>query len=127
MTVMQNTMYEIYPVIDEMKCDKSKLSDSNSLMGHQAESNSSMPLQADDDKPNLGFVSSRVLVLEFYLSFLPLASAPFPCHDMPVDDGTALTEGNRQSLGKQRLSFHNHTEPVGFIMILIIRISLASS
>ena len=51
-------MYEIYPVVEETKCDKSKLSDSNSLMAHhQAESNSSRPLQADDDKPHLGFVS----------------------------------------------------------------------
>ena len=50
-------MYEIYPVIDEMTCDKSKLS-SNSLMSHeQAAADSSKPLQADGDKPQLGFVS----------------------------------------------------------------------
>ena len=56
--VLQNTMYEIYPVIEEMKCDKSKLTDNNSLMGQgHADANSPRPMQADDDKPHLGFVS----------------------------------------------------------------------
>lgn len=50
-------MYEIYPVIDEMKCDKTKLG--NSLMTHtQAAAITGRQQQVDDDdKPQLGFVS----------------------------------------------------------------------
>lgn len=62
-------MYEIYPVIDEMKCDKTKLSDS--LMTHsQAKTGSGRPHQVvDDDKPQLGFVS---VTLRFPDLSLPL-------------------------------------------------------
>ncbi|KAL3157264.1 hypothetical protein ABBQ38_001497 [Trebouxia sp. C0009 RCD-2024] len=54
--VDSNTMYEIYPVIDEMKCDKTKLG--NSLMTHtQAAAITGRQQQVDDDdKPQLGFV-----------------------------------------------------------------------
>ena len=52
---MQNAMYEIYPVIDEMKCDKTKLDDSVSLSQNTAESRKL--LQDYEKKPQLGFVS----------------------------------------------------------------------
>ena len=76
LSVLQNTMYEISPAIDEMKCDKSKLSDSNSLMSHdQADSNSPRGLQADDDKPHLRFVS---------WSTHPSSTTPFCFSPVPV-------------------------------------------
>ncbi len=50
-------MYEMYPRVDEMKCDKSKLS--NTLMGQgQSTSDSRKLLQADSNGPQLGFVSN---------------------------------------------------------------------
>lgn len=50
-------MYEMYPRVDEMKCDKSKLS--NTLMGQsQSSSDSRKLLQADSNGPQLGFVST---------------------------------------------------------------------
>ena len=53
--MVQNTMYEMYPVVDQMKCDKHKIS--NSLSSGQSSVDSRKLLQADDDKPQLGFVS----------------------------------------------------------------------
>ncbi len=54
---LQNVMYEMYPRVDEMKCDKSKLS--NTLMGQsQSTSDSRKLLQADSNGPQLGFVST---------------------------------------------------------------------
>ena len=54
---LQNVMYEMYPRVDEMKCDKSKLS--NTLMGQsQSSSDSRKLLQADSNGPQLGFVST---------------------------------------------------------------------
>ena len=50
-------MYEMYPRVDEMKCDKTKLS--NTLMGQsQSTSDSRKLLQADSNGPQLGFVST---------------------------------------------------------------------
>ena len=99
-------MYEIYPVIDEMKCDKTKLSDSNSLMGlEQASSTSFRPLQAIDDKPNLGFVS---------LPPTPPNPSPPPhplLRPVPITCYASMTglfyiKGSMQFLGERRLSFH---------------------
>lgn len=51
----KNVMYEMYPRVDEMKCDRSKLS--NALMGQsQSTSDSRKLLQADSNGPQIGFV-----------------------------------------------------------------------
>ena len=95
LSVLQNTMYEISPAIDEMKCDKSKLSDSNSLMGHdQADSNSPRGLQADDDKPHLGFVSWSTHPSSLH----PLLLQPSSCYMPCIND---CTDGNMQLLNKR--------------------------
>ena len=57
---MQNVMYEMYPVVDEMKCDKRKLS--YSLMGQsQNMSDGRKLLQLGAEGAKLGFVSIAVL------------------------------------------------------------------
>ncbi len=58
---VQNTMYEMYPVVDEMRCDRRKMS--YSMMGKESEgtSDSRKLLQAGSNGPQLGFVSAAVL------------------------------------------------------------------
>lgn len=54
---LQNVMYEMYPKIDQMACDKSKLG--NSLLGEsEATSDSRKLLQGGSNGLKLGFVSS---------------------------------------------------------------------
>ena len=102
-------MYEMYPRVDEMKCDRSKLS--NALMGQsQSTSDSRKLLQADSNGPQIGFVRT--------LPCLSLSCSKHPVQVIKMDtctlaafscaDVLAASFGNMHTLwaNKHRVWLH---------------------